>query len=127
MNRVIIGIGSNINPQKNIETAQKMIAEKQLLLAQSQFVETEPIGYLKQLNFFNGVIFIETRYEREELKKQLKELEVKLGRIRTENKYGPRTIDLDIVVWNGEIVDADVYERDYLRNAVLEVWPGLKF
>ena len=49
-----------------------------------------------------------------------------LGRQPGKHHYGPRTIDLDLVVWNGEIIDEDLYTRDYLREAVLAVWPELK-
>jgi 2-amino-4-hydroxy-6-hydroxymethyldihydropteridine diphosphokinase len=62
---------------------------------------------------------------REELKSWLRELERELGRIRKSDRYDPRTIDLDIVVWGGEIMDEDVYEREFLRAAILEVCPGL--
>jgi 2-amino-4-hydroxy-6-hydroxymethyldihydropteridine diphosphokinase len=51
----------------------------------------------------------------------LKDLEARLGRVRTENKFGPRTIDIDVVVWNGEIVNEDYYTRDFVRNAVDEL------
>ena len=51
--------------------------------------------------------------------------ERELGRIRKSDRYDPRTIDLDIVVWGGEIMDEDVYEREFLRAAILEVCPGL--
>jgi len=62
---------------------------------------------------------------REELKAWLRELEGDLGRTRSTDRYNSRTIDLDIVVWGGEIMDEDVYEREFLRTAILEVCPGL--
>jgi 2-amino-4-hydroxy-6-hydroxymethyldihydropteridine diphosphokinase len=55
----------------------------------------------------------------------LKELESKLGRVNTDNRYGPRTIDLDILVWNGEVVDEEVYEREFLRKSIKELLPDL--
>ena len=60
----------------------------------------------------------------EQLRDWLKQVEDQLGRKRIE-KFGPRTIDLDIVVWNDKIVDADVYERDFLRNAIQQIFPEI--
>ena len=123
MNRVVIGVGSNIEPQKHIAAARERIARDHRLLAESRFVETRPIGGPAQPNFSNGALLIETTMSREALKIWLETVEADLGRVRGANRYDPRTIDLDIVVWNGEIVDPDVYERRFLREAVLEVWP----
>ena len=50
-----------------------------------------------------------------------KKIEDKMGRDRTAPKFGPRNIDLDIVVWNGEIVDDDYYTRDFLQKSVREI------
>ena len=60
------------------------------------------------------------------LKSWLKNLEKKLGRVRLENKNGPRTIDLDIIIWNREVVDNEVYEREFLLNSINELLPELK-
>ena len=125
LNQAIIGIGSNIHPVKNIATAMKKIEAGHRIIKKSRFVETEPIWYLKQPDFVNGVIMIETDLRQDQLKAWLLDTEKAMGRIRGENKYGPRSIDLDIVVWNGVIVDDDIYERQFLRDAVLEVYPNL--
>lgn len=95
------------------------------LVRSSGFVQTEPVGYKEQPPFTNGAWLIETRMMLSELTEWLHILEDRLGRVRTENRFGPRTIDLDLVVWNGEIVDEDVFERDFLNKAVLEVLPGI--
>ncbi len=121
MNKAIIALGANINPAVNIARAKKIITENHNVLAESDIVETKPIGYTRQPNFLNGAVLIETKLTRAKLEHWLKRVEKQLGRIRTPNKYGPRTIDLDIVVWNNKIVDNDVYERDFLWNAIREV------
>lgn len=126
MNHVIIGVGSNILPEGNIAKARDRIASQHRLIAESAFVETEPIGFTDQPNFLNGVFHIETEFDYPSLKEWLLDTEKALGRRRGKNKYGPRTIDLDIVVWNGKIVDDDFHKRKFLRNAVLEVWPELE-
>ena len=55
----------------------------------------------------------------------LRELETQVGRVRAVHRDEPRRIDLDIAVWNGEVVDPDVHERAFLRAAVLDVLPDL--
>lgn len=125
MNRAVIAVGSNIDPERNIAEARRRIVAAQRLLGESPVVETEPIGKADQPNFFNGTLCIETPMDREALRAWLHGIEQDLGRRRTGDKYGPRTIDLDIVVWNGEVVDDDVYRRDYLKAGVRQVWPGL--
>jgi 7,8-dihydro-6-hydroxymethylpterin-pyrophosphokinase len=47
--------------------------------------------------------------------------------VKTENKNGPRCIDLDIVVWNRKVIDRDFYDRDFLQTVVLELMPDLRF
>jgi 2-amino-4-hydroxy-6-hydroxymethyldihydropteridine diphosphokinase len=125
VNEVIIGVGSNIDPQNNIEKAKQLIAQKHLLRKASSFIETKPIGCKNQDNFLNGAFLIETEMDTPTLKSWLKTLETQLGRVKTENKNGPRTIDLDIIVWNKEIVDSEVYERDFLINSINELIPEL--
>ena len=69
---------------------------------------------------------METEYEQQSLKKELKQIEDILGRDRSLPKFGPRTIDLDILIWNKKVVDEDYYERDFLRKGVEEIIPDLK-
>lgn len=121
----VIGIGSNIRPEKYIPEAVTLIRKSHRLLAESRFVQTEPLGFQDQDDFINGAVKIKTYMNFRELNDWLKDTEHRLGRIRTKNKNGPRTIDLDIVVWDGSVVDALVWEREFLKNAVFEVEPSL--
>jgi 2-amino-4-hydroxy-6-hydroxymethyldihydropteridine diphosphokinase len=125
VNRVVIGLGSNINAEENIRRAKEAIAGEFTLIKSSSFVETEPVGFKEQDRFINGALLIETESDAGGLKSWLKELESKLGRVNTDNRYGPRTIDLDILVWNGEVVDEEVYEREFLRKSIKELLPDL--
>lgn len=125
MNRVIIAVGSNIDPHHHIEQARQKLAQSHHLLAESAFVQTAPIGFAEQADFINGAFLIETTLDAPMLKQWLRKLENVAGRVRTENKFGPRTLDLDIAVWNEEVVDKDVYCRDFLKQAILELWPEL--
>jgi len=126
LNEVIIGIGSNINPKINIKKTKELISTKAKILKISSFIETVPLGVKKQNNFINGSILITTDMNKNALEFWLRNLEDKLGRMRTLNKYGPRTIDLDILVWNGKVVDGDVYKRSFLRSSIEELLPDLK-
>lgn len=127
MNQVIIGVGSNIDPQKNIAKVREMLARDFSVISESAFMRTKPIGHQRQADFVNGAVLLRTDMGLESLRGRLKKIEDALGRRRTAEKFGPRTVDLDIVVWNGKVVDTDFYERDYLKKAVLELMPGLKY
>jgi 2-amino-4-hydroxy-6-hydroxymethyldihydropteridine diphosphokinase len=124
-NSVVIGLGSNIEPDENIGKAIEAISSEFHIVRSSSLVETEPVGFEEQDKFLNGALLIETALDSDSLKSWLKELESKLGRAKTDNKDGPRTIDLDILVWNGEIIDEEVFERPFLKKSVLELLPEI--
>lgn len=121
-----IGVGSNIDPAANIKKAKSLLSAEFRILASSKFVKTKPIGNARQPDFLNGVILVESDLNREESIKVLKAIEKKLGRTVTHDKFGPRTIDLDLVVWNGEVIDPDFYSREFLQTAIREVLPDIK-
>lgn len=73
---------------------------------------------INQPDFTNGAVRIFTHLDKDQLNKILKHIEDDLGRDRTLPSFGPRTMDLDIVVWNGKIVDEDYHTRDFLKNSV---------
>ena len=127
MNRVIIGLGSNINPDQNIQQAREILAQKYRIVAESCFKLTEPVGKIKQADFINGSVLIETELNIDQLKSELGGIEKGLGRNRPHDRFGPRTIDLDIVVWNEDIIDQDFYQRGYLKESVLELAPNLNY
>ena len=59
MNRAVIGVGSNIEPDTNIAAARRRIDREHEILAESQYSETQPVGYTDQPNFINGAILID--------------------------------------------------------------------
>jgi len=120
-NKVIIGIGSNINAEVNIPKMLDILKNYVDILKVSSMVKTKPIGIENQPDFTNGAIKISTVLNQNELTVLLKSIEDQLGRDRTVQKFGPRCIDLDIVVWNGEIIDDDYFTRDFLQNSVDEI------
>ena len=127
MNQVIISVGSNIEPDKNIAKAREILARDFEVVAETDFVSTKPVGYTQQPDFLNGAVFVRTDLKLEPLRQHLKQIEDTLGRRRGVLTFGPRTVDLDIVVWNGKLLDPDFYEREYLKKAVLELDPGLRY
>jgi 2-amino-4-hydroxy-6-hydroxymethyldihydropteridine diphosphokinase len=121
MNTVIIGIGSNLNADFNIPKMLGILKTNVEVLKVSTMLVTKPIGIVDQPDFTNGAVKITTDLNLEDLTKLLKSIEDKMGRDRTSPKFGPRNIDLDIVVWNGKIVDEDYYTRDFLQKSVGEM------
>ncbi len=121
MNEVIIGIGSNLDAENNIRRVLEILTEKFELLKVSEFVKTKPIGITEQPDFMNGAAKIRTTENQNNLEHLLKQIEDQMGRDRSAPKFGPRCIDLDIVAWNGEIVDNDYYTRDFLKKSVQEI------
>ena len=125
MNTAIIAVGSNIQPEENIKLVKEIIAKEMELLAESTWLWTKPIGFTDQPDFLNGAILVRTELRLEDLKNRLTAIEERLGRVRTKNRYGPRTMDLDIAVWNGRVLDDEVYHRDFLKSAIKELLPDL--
>ena len=123
---VVIGLGSNIDPEVNLEQAVLELKSRFRVSKRSQWTQTKPIGIQDQPDFYNGALLMETELEQQSLKKELKQIEDILGRDRSLPKFGPRTIDLDILIWNKKVVDEDYYERDFLRKGVEEIITDLE-
>jgi 2-amino-4-hydroxy-6-hydroxymethyldihydropteridine diphosphokinase len=121
MNNCIIGIGSNLEAEINIPQALKILAVDVEIVQVSQMLKTKPIGIIDQPDFTNGAVRILTDMDFETLSDYLKQLEDRMGRDRTQQKFGPRNIDLDILIWNNVVVDADYYTRDFLRKSATEL------
>jgi len=121
MNSVVIGIGSNIDAESNIPKMLELLKQHFDVLKVSTMIKTKPIGIVNQPDFTNGAVKIKTELDQTQLTQFLKELEENMGRDKKGPKFGPRCIDLDIIVWNGKIVDDDYYSRDFLQKSVEEV------
>lgn len=120
-NTSIVSIGSNIDAEQNIARMLAILKSKVEVLKVSSMIKTKPIGVQNQADFTNGAVKIQTPLTSNELNQLLKDIENQLGRDRSAPKFGSRCIDLDIVVWNGEIVDKDYYTRDFLQKSVQEI------
>jgi len=126
MNQVIVSVGSNMDPLENIGKAADILDGMDFLVSVSRFIRTSPEGFKEQPDFLNGAFYIETSLAEPELKSCLKKIEARLGRIRTENKNGPRTIDLDIVAFNGEIIDPDYHRYPFVKSSTDEIFEQIR-
>jgi 2-amino-4-hydroxy-6-hydroxymethyldihydropteridine diphosphokinase len=123
LNLVVVGLGSNIDPKENIRTALRWIRELGEIRSQTNVLRTEPIGAPGQEWFMNCAVLLETELSPKELAVRLRDIEGSMGRPREGDRSGPRTIDLDVLVWNGRVVDENVYSRSFLGDAVRELSP----
>ena len=121
MNDCIIGIGSNIEAEYHIPQMLKLLDAHFSVVKVSSMIQTKAIGLSGQPDYTNGAVRILTEMEMEDLAAFLKQLEDQMGRDRTQPKFGPRNIDLDIMVWNNKVVDPDYYTRDFLRHSAEEL------
>jgi len=124
-NRVFIALGSNINPAYHMREAVQRLRADCTVLAVSPIYETTPVGKTDQPNFLNAAALVETDLDAVAFKAQvLQRIEQELGRVRTEDKNAPRTIDLDIVLFNDQVLDVEgrhIPEPDILRYPHLAV------
>jgi|GEM_PF-1427276 len=125
MPRVIVGLGSNIDPEQNMARAVSLLAAQMTILDQTPLLRTAPRGFADQPDFINTAVLAETAQSLQDLRTALHSIEDALGRVRTANQNGPRTIDLDVLVYDDEIIDREVLEVDYLRSEAQTLMPGL--
>jgi 2-amino-4-hydroxy-6-hydroxymethyldihydropteridine diphosphokinase len=105
-NRAYIALGSNIDPKRNLREAVRLLAARCTVIALSSVYQTKAVGKTDQPDFMNAAALIETELAPAALKAQvLQEIEQRLGRVRTADKNAPRTIDLDITLFNDCVLD----------------------
>ena len=108
MSRAYVGLGANLGPREvTLLRAVDLLAGEPGIevLAVSQLRETEPVGVTDQPEFLNGAVAVETSLSPRALLDALLRVEQALGRVRDDERWGPRTIDLDLLVYGDEIVD----------------------
>ncbi|HIJ73933.1 MAG TPA: 2-amino-4-hydroxy-6-hydroxymethyldihydropteridine diphosphokinase [Candidatus Hydrogenedentes bacterium] len=109
MMRVHLSLGSNVGDRKaNLEAALDALGQLDgvRVTARSSCYETEPVGVVDQPAFLNMAAEVETVLEPLELYEAAKEIEKDLGREPTA-RWGPRTIDIDIVLWGDRVLESD--------------------
>ena len=123
MNEAYVLLGSNIDPEKNILLALEYLEQNFLIYDVSHTWQTKPVGS-DAADFLNTAVMLETDLDAYTLKEQcLCHIEEVLGRVRQEDKNAPRTIDLDIVVFNGEVLDYNLYQYAHMILPFAELLP----
>ena len=126
VHQAYILLGTNIDPEENIIEAIKLLDDRVKIHLVSRFWQSAPFNGSGP-DFLNAVVWISTRLSESELNEQvLTPIENQLGRHRTADKNAPRTIDLDILIFDEEILHPSEFSKDYLLVPMNEVRPDLK-
>jgi 2-amino-4-hydroxy-6-hydroxymethyldihydropteridine diphosphokinase len=124
--KAVVALGANIgNPQEQMDLAVAMLKEATEVTAISSYYVTKPVGGPEQPDYINAICILESDLPALDLLSLLHGIEKSLGRERIE-KWGPRTIDLDLIQYGALLSKADELElphpRAYERRFVLEPW-----
>lgn len=129
MTLAYVGLGSNLGDrEKLIRDAAELIGARRL----SSLIETEPWGYENQPPFLNAAAELDTALTPRQLLDHLLDVERRLGRERIGHRWGPRTIDLDLLLYGDEVVDEPglvvphprLLEREFALRPLAELVPA---
>jgi 2-amino-4-hydroxy-6-hydroxymethyldihydropteridine diphosphokinase len=136
MRRAYVGLGANLGARE--ETIMRAIEllgreDEVAVVAVSQIRETDPVGVIDQPRFLNGAVVLDTELAPRDLLDVLLRIERQLGRVRDGTRWGPRTIDLDLLVYGDEEIDEPgltiphprLRERRFALEPLAEVDPEL--
>jgi 2-amino-4-hydroxy-6-hydroxymethyldihydropteridine diphosphokinase len=137
LTRAYVGLGANLGPREVtlLRAVDLLGAESGVeVLAVSALRETAPVGNVDQPEFLNGAVAVETSLTARELLGALLRVERELGRERDGTRWGPRTIDLDLLVYGDEIIDEPdlrvphprLHERRFALEPLAELEPELE-
>ncbi len=127
-----LSLGSNIDPTNNLPRSVKLLGGFGRLIAASTVWETRPIGVENQPNFLNACVLLETSLSAKQMQEQaIPWVETALKHVRGKNKAGPRSIDIDIMLFDNDILDIgrrhiphpEIYERAFIAIALAEISP----
>ena len=125
MNEAIILIGSNINPEINLKVSLYILIQKVEIVTYSNIWKTQSVGS-EGPDFLNIAVQIRMKENRLELKNNiLSDIEKTLKRKRTSDKNAPRTIDLDPILFNGQILDEELWNKVFMAVPVADIKPQL--
>ena len=131
--RAFVGVGANLGDREaTIREAVRLLGDE--VVAVSELRETEPWGYEDQPRFLNGAILVETERTPRELLDRLLAIERELGRTRGGPRYGPRTIDLDLLLFGDravaepglEVPHPRLHERAFALEPLLDLDPDVE-
>ncbi|MBZ0316954.1 MAG: 2-amino-4-hydroxy-6-hydroxymethyldihydropteridine diphosphokinase [Anaerolineae bacterium] len=131
---VFLALGSNINPVENSRACLKLLQEHFDIWNLSPVYETPPVGFTEQAAFLNAAAEVITELDPTSVKTILQNIEHQLGRVRDpNNKNAPRTIDLDIALWdkavftyggkNWQVPDPDILRFIHLARPLADLAP----
>ena len=131
-----VGLGANLGPREEmLRRAVELLgqADSVEVVGVSRLRETDPVGVVDQPPFLNGAVAVETTRSPRELLELLLEIERSLGRVR-EERWGPRTIDLDLLLYGDEVVDEPglrvphprLHERRFALEPLADLDPELR-
>ncbi|NTV37100.1 MAG: 2-amino-4-hydroxy-6-hydroxymethyldihydropteridine diphosphokinase [Anaerolineaceae bacterium] len=124
--RAFLILGSNIEPEQNIPEAINRLQKMVVVQSVSNTWETRAFGSPGP-NFLNTALMIYTRNNAPDLKYNLiRPMEEFMGRVRTTDKNAPRTIDIDILIYDNEIMDESIWSRIFLAVPLAEIYPNLE-
>jgi len=136
--RAFVGLGSNLgDPRAQIGLAVELLGGEEgvEVVAVSTLRETDPVGYEDQPRFLNGAAELRTSLSARELLERLLAIERELGRVRGEGpRFGPRTIDLDLLLYGDERIDEPglqiphprLHERRFALEPLAKLDPALE-
>jgi len=136
MNRVYIAVGSNLSDPvqqaKQAIDALKKLPDSQFIQASSLY-SSKPMGPEDQPDYINAVVQIETKLSPTELLDQTQRIELEHGRVRKDERWGPRTLDLDILLYGEEIIETErltvphygMKTREFVLYPLAEITPNL--
>jgi 2-amino-4-hydroxy-6-hydroxymethyldihydropteridine diphosphokinase len=132
INMAYLSLGSNIAPERNLPAAVRRLGKFGRVAAVSAVWESSPVGDTDQPDYLNAALLLETPLSARELRETaIAAVEAALGRVRTDNKNAPRTIDIDIMLFNRDILrvgsrripDPEVLERPFVAIPLAEIAP----
>lgn len=134
--RAFIGLGSNLSEPRD-QLARAIAALRKLpesrLTALSRFYRSRPMGPADQPDYLNAVAVLDTRLEPEALLDALQAVENEQGRVRGPQRWGPRTLDLDLLLYGSEVIHTDrltvphpgIAERNFVLYPLADIAPEL--
>ena len=123
-NEYYLSLGSNIRPKENLLKAIENLKDFGEVNAISSMWQTAAVGNPGP-KFLNAVVHFIGEYEPDELKNGvLRKIEIGLGRVRGIDKFAPRTIDIDILVFNNQTIDRLIWEHAHLAVPLAEIFPS---
>ena len=138
MTVVYIAIGSNLaSPLEQVNAAVQAIGEipDSRIVAVSSFYRTPPLGPQDQPDYLNAAVALDTALAPEALLDHTQRIELQQGRVRKAERWGPRTLDLDIMLFGDEVINTerltvphyDMKNRGFMLWPLFEIAPELVF